>query len=198
MKKHLSLFFLSSAFLLASCAGKTPQADLTLEERLKNPLFTERYAEEMVGRMVDLEMRKDPILENERMKKFVDYTRTKWLSEAKEAKKEQRKGIYGPWLTIGEEVRGEVLYLNDTLFFSTTFDTPPGPSLHVFLSTVTDPRQGPFPDETSIDLGELPSPYGAQAIPVPKDESWETYQTAVLWDTKIQRLYSFAQLQQQP
>lgn len=190
MKKLITLAL--STLLLGACnaAGK----NLSLETQLTNPLYTERYAETLVDRMVELEIREDPLLEDERKKKIADDARVKWLKIARDARKKQREGTQGNFITANEYAHGEVLYVDNTLYLGTTFESDPGPSLHLFLTTIVDPRDIEFPDETSLDLGRLESAYGAQQYPVPQVEDPLLYRTAVLWDTKLERLYGFAQL----
>jgi len=190
MKKLIALAF--STLLLGACSesGKS----LTLETRLQNPLFAERYAETMVDLMVELEIQSDPLLEDESKKKIVDDTRRKWLKIGRDARKKQREGTAGHFIGTKEYTQGEALYVDNTLYLSTLFEAAPGPSLHLFLTAVVDPRDVEFPDETGIDLGRLESPYGAQQYNVPPVENPLLYRTVVLWDTKLERMYGFAQL----
>ena len=66
--------------------------------------------------------------------------------------------------------------------------------MHLFLSESVDPRDIEFPDDSSVDLGPILSPYGAQRYAVPTTDPPQRYRTAVLWDMKLERLYGFAQL----
>ena len=192
MQKIL-LSFALLPILLAGCTSSNSSGP-NLEAHLLNPLYAERYYDNLVDRIVELEIQKDPILENERKKKIADETRRKALAGAQEAQKKQREGPRGFFIGVQEYAQGETLYLGDTLYLSTTFETDPGPSLHLYLSTIVDPRDTEFPDETTFDLGRLESPYGVQQYAVPEVEDPLLYRTAVLWDTKLERLYGFAQL----
>jgi hypothetical protein len=80
------------------------------------------------------------------------------------------------------------------LYLSSDFVSKPGTNLHVYLTTVVDPRDGSFPDPTAIDLGAIQTVYGAQQFAVPKQEKPELLRTFVLWDKGFNRLYGFAQL----
>jgi len=161
---------------------------------MANPLFAERYAEEMVDRMVEYAIRKDPLLEDTKKAALIEDARKEWLEKARVARKEQNKGIHGLLISINEDVKGEILYVGNTLYTDTVFDTAPGPNLHFYVTTVPDPRDVEFPDETAVDIGKLDSAYGAQAYAVPTVDDALQYQTAVLWDNDIGRLYGFAQL----
>lgn len=184
--------FLFPLLALAGCASRPPQ--LTLEEELLNPLLAEQYYDTLVDLIVELEIKKDPLLENKRTKAIADETRRDALAKAKEATKAQREGTMGTFVPAKEFAQGEVLYRETRLFLGPTFETSPGPSLHIFLSTVVDPRDTMFPDDTSIDLGRLESTYSAQQYSVPSVDTPLLYRTVVLFDTKFKRIYGFAQL----
>lgn len=190
MKK--SPLLLLGSIILAGCTGTTTSANL--EDQLKNPLFAERYAEAMVDRMVELQIRKDPLLEDESKRALVDETRKKWLEISREAEKKQRKGQKGGLIPLREFTQGEVLYLKNSLYVGTTFETDPGPSIHFFLTKMVDPRDGDFPDESSIDLGPIKTTFGAHSYSVPSINDPLLYRTAVIYDTKLERLYGFAQM----
>ncbi|MBI1934776.1 hypothetical protein HYS30_03875, partial [Candidatus Peregrinibacteria bacterium] len=91
-------------------------------------------------------------------------------------------------------VRGMALLSGNTLYLSPDFEGTPGISLHLFLTTVVDPRDVKFPDADVVDLGPLKSAYGAQAFPATLPLNPILYRTAVLWDTALERLIAFAQL----
>jgi hypothetical protein len=184
----LSMFGL---LLLAGCSG-TQQA--TLKDQLENPLFAERYAESLVDRLVELEIVKDPSLENPATKEKLDSERQLWLQIARDARQAQRGGAQGDMLSMNEYAKGDVLYAADKLHFGTLFEVDPLPSLHVYLTTVVDPRDAAFPDATAMDIGLLKSAYGSQTYDVPHVDNPLLYRTVVLWDTTFGRLHSFAQL----
>ncbi len=186
------LFPIAAALLLAACSKTyfTPDSNALLS----NPLYAEQYAEQMVDTMVDLEIYEDPILEDASIKKIVDETKGHWLAVAREARAAQRKGAKGGFIPMRAYAEGEVLFTEDALHVSPQFSATPGPSLHIFITTIVDPRDTEFPDETAIDLGEIASMQGAQSFPVPAMENWKIYRTVVLWDRDLKRLYAFAQI----
>jgi hypothetical protein len=100
----------------------------------------------------------------------------------------------GNMIPIGDFAKGDVLYVQGALYFGTLFEIDPLPDLHVFLTTVVDPREVTFPDATAMDLGLLQSAYGAQTYAVPEVDNPLLYRTVVLWDTEFGRLHSFGQL----
>lgn len=189
MKKIFLLPLL--AFLLTSCTSARPATTARL---MANPLFAERYEDELVARMTEFDIRKDPALKDARMRRIIDDTRIAALAASQEIRKMIREGAIGSFVQVKEETQGTALFLGHTLYLSPDFTTYPGPSLHLLLTTVVDPRDVKFPDRTSLDLGLLLSPYGAQEYAVPETAKPETHRTAVLWDTKLERLYGFAQL----
>ena len=176
--------------------GCTKEAHVSPDSKalLSNPLFAERYAEDMVDRMAAIEIYKEDIIEDEDKKKIIDSTKDEWLDVARKARSNQRDGMLGSLLSIKEEVVGEVLLTKEALHFGPYFKTVAGPSLHVFVTTVVDPRDIEFPDETSIDLGLLKNPIGAQSYKVTGITKLTDYRTVVVWDTSLDRLYGFSQL----
>jgi len=178
------------ALVLAGCSDKS----ITLEDNLKNPLFAERYSEELVDRMVEYKIQNDPILEDEEKMKIIEETRKEWMEIGSAARKKQNEGYSGFLISMKELTKGELLYVDNMLYTDTLFDVPPGPDLRFYISTVVDPRDVKFPDETAIDLGELRSTYGAHAYVVPPIADPQSYRTIVLWDNKLEQLYGFAQV----
>jgi hypothetical protein len=191
--KHLLPIF-TATIILAGCTANTGKNNVSFERLLENPLFAERYGDEMVNMYVDLAIREDPIFENARMEKYINDRRRHWLQAARDATKEQEKGGIGQFIAVKEPLKGEVLYLDNKLYLDTIFYATPSPNLRLHITTVVDPRNIEFPDETSIDIGELVSPYGAQEYDVTPVENPILYRTVVLWDKKLNRLHGFAQL----
>ena len=187
MKKLILL----SSILLTACGQSNSAASIQLDDLLKNPLFAERYAEEMVDRVVELKIQNDPLLEDEAKAAVVEKTRTKWLEKARDTRKRQRDGMEGSTIGINEFAKGDIIYLDDVVYFDTIFETTPGPNLHIYMTTVVDPRDVEFPDDTAIDIGVLQSPYGMQSYKVPMKDG---IRTLVLWDNDLERLWGFAQL----
>lgn len=159
---------------------------------MENPLFAERYHDDLVEHMVDLVLQNDPLATDEEMKDIVEDTRVEGLAGATDATDRQREGLIGPIQSDFDLAFGEALLLNGTLFLSPDFEAVPGPNLHIMLSTVLDPRDGSFPDEAAVDLGAV-NPFGAQALALPADAP-EGLRTLVLYDLKLKRIYGFAQL----
>jgi hypothetical protein len=194
MKNLLIPTITFSALLLTACSSQGTPDVQSLEDRLQNPLFTERYSEELVDRMVEYKIQGDPILEDEDKVEAIESARKKWLEIARDARKKQREGFSGFLVTVKEQTKGEVLYIDNTLYTDTTFTVAPGPNVHIYISTVVDPRDVEFPDESAIDIGKLQSAYGAQEYPVPLIEDPQLYRSIVLWDDDLERLYGFAQV----
>jgi hypothetical protein len=183
-------------FLFTSC---TASKDITLEQHLENPLFAEYYYDDLVGRLVNIEIYKDTFPENAEIladparKEIMDTARREGLRLSKEALKLQDQGKRGVWVPVLEKAKGEVLVLEDHVYFGPDNDIPPGPNLHLYLSAMIDPRDGAFPDESTVDIGQLQNPYGAST------QSFRTvdltgFNTLVLYDASLQRLYAFAQI----
>lgn len=192
-KASIALF----AVLLTACSAAGPRAGEDLQDKLSNPLYAERYYDELVDLMVNLEIQNDPLTDDESTKAIIDKNRVEGLKLAREANQKQNEGLSGMIVSDGEYAFGEALLLNDTLFLSPTFETVPGPDLHVYLTKIVDPRDGTFPDETAVELGTLKDAYGEQrySAPVNPEGIEEGYRTFVLWDVQMKRVFGFAQLQ---
>ena len=196
MKRYAPIIA-TTCLLLAGCTEPslpTGQANPNPETLMGNPLFVERYAEELVNSMAEMKIQNDPILGEFGKEAIIDSTRVFWTEQTKEARRKQLEGRSGIFIPAEEFVKGEVLFLGSTLFFDTLFEVIPGPELHVYLTTVVDPRDIAFPDTTAIDLGIIQSAYGAQSYEIPVLENPMSYRTIVLWDTQLERMYGFAQI----
>ncbi|MBU2213096.1 DM13 domain-containing protein [Patescibacteria group bacterium] len=192
MKRLLTLAALS--LLITACSPRNTST-MTLAERLQNPLFAERYSKMLVGRLTELEIDKDPLLEDPKMQELVTSTKTKWMEVDREARRIQREGMKGEFVGIKEYALGEVLLLEHMLYFASDFETDPGPGLSIFLSDAIDPREvDGFPRTEEINLGPLQSPYGQQRYTIPETVDTTVFRTVILWDTELQRLYGFAQI----
>lgn len=190
-----TIFVLLFGTVLSACNG-SPAAYRSdaLDEHLQNPLFAEQYFEALVQRMVELVITQDPILQDEQKQTIASDVRREGLEKAKGATQTQLKGTYGEFVSASEWAIGEVLYVQDTVYFGPDFRVDPGPSLHVFFTTTVDPRLASFPDDSAIDLGQIQSTIADQSYPVPNVENPLLYRTVVLFDTLIGRIYAFAQL----
>lgn len=188
MKK---LSFPLAVLLLAACAPGT-SADLRM--RLENPLYAEQYYDELVDSMVNMELQNDPLVKDPAMKELIEETRTEALRLSNEADEQQNKGLIGAIMSDFGYAAGEALLLDNTLYLGATFSTIPGPELHVYLTTVVDPRDGTFPDDTAMDLGAIHNAYGDQSYDLPEETDPTGLRTLVLWDEQLKRIYGFAQL----
>jgi hypothetical protein len=186
------LFAILAVTLLLSACNAGGATSISVE--IDNPLTASRYGDELADRLANLIIQNDPIIEKPGMKDTI----ARKISEAKNiatsARALQDRGMMGALIPEKQNMVGYALYVNDTLYFSSDFETDPGPSLHVFLSKVVDPRDATFPDESAIDLGEIQTPYGPATYDVPDQDKPELLRTLVLYDTTLERLYGFAQL----
>ena len=66
--------------------------------------------------------------------------------------------------------------------------------MRVYLTTAVDPRGVNFPDASALSLGLLQTPYGAQEYAFDESDSNPEFRTVVLYDTRLERIYGFAQL----
>jgi hypothetical protein len=191
MKKPLLFILLLP--LLSSCSGAQAQPQtIRWEQQMKNPLYAERYWDEMTERMADIQMT-DKKAKNPSV---IDEVRRTALAQAQQQTQLKHKGKLGQFVTVTEDTQGWLLLLDRLLYFSPDFVTYPGPSLRIYLSPSIDPRGATFPDKGSVELGRLESPYGAQQYLLPAVlKDLKPFRTVVLYDARIERIYAFAQLQ---
>lgn len=164
---------------------------------MDNPLYAKRYYDELVENLVSITIHSDPVLQKKGMAKTVERARRDAIAKAQEAEKRQRSGIQGTFIPMEEYTRGTAFLSGFTLYLSPDFEVTPGLSPHLFLTTAVDPRDVSFPDTEAVDLGHIPSAYGAQAFTVPTPPTGQEappFRTAVIFDTALERLVSFAQL----
>lgn len=192
---------LPALILLAACARGPAVSDETAA-LLQNPLYAEYYQEDLVDYLVSLEIQNDPLTQQEETREMLDEARQHAIGLAREATQKQTQGRGGRIISDSELSRGEALLLEDTLYLGPDFDTVPGLELHLFLSTVVDPRDGVFPDPSATDIGQIQTAYGAQTYAVPAAPSSGTgsaaalpWRTLALYDVQLQRLFGFVQLQ---
>lgn len=196
--------FIALALILVSC---TRAGDIS-QDPLLNPLVMEQQEAELIEHLVNMQIRNDPSMADSVIKRAVDRERAAAVARSQEASQKVRAGIIGNFQSVGEEAHGTALMTDGGLYFSTDFIVAPGIDVHVYLTSAVDPRDLPsFPDATAIDLGQLRTPYGAQAYATPNMlkmvdgsgavlETEETFDhtTVVLFDDGIGRMHGFAQL----
>ncbi len=161
---------------------------------MENPLVAERYWEELTDRMTMLVINKDPILKDPAKAALIDRIKNDALAKAKEQTRLMRNGLSSSFQTVAQQTDGLALLLRNTLYLSSDFATYPGPSLHLYLTSMVDPRDSAFPDTSARDLGVMQSPYGAQAYDLGEDPKMSTYRTVVVYDTELGLIYGFTQL----
>lgn len=184
--KHSHALVLISVALFAGCGQKQLAPE-------NNTLLQSQRLEELADTLANIIITQEPASKDDAMREMI----TKEIAKAKEAlaveQAAQKNGLSGPFLSVMEAVQGNVLLQNGTLYFSSDFYSRPGVSLHLYLTTAVDPRDVTFPDVSAVDLGEITYPFGPMAFAV-QGKNAENMRTAVLWDTKLKRLYGFAQL----
>ena len=189
MKKYLSLLFLSAS--LAACSTQQTARRTFFE----NPLYAEYYYDDLVQNIVNMNVQGDPLAKDETYKESLDTARREGLKKSKEAVAKQNEGSMGSFVSVSEETVGEVLWTDSHVHIGPDFQTVPGISLHIYLSSVVDPRDVIFPDKSALDVGELLSPYESQTFEVKGVQSdKEPFHTVVLFDKALNRIHGFAQI----
>jgi len=180
---------LCALILLGGCtAGK----GTSIAEQNRNPLTASRYGDELADRMASIVIGKDPVADDAGTRKAIDEAITNGKELSATARMRQSEGMLGGFIGMKQGVYGFGLLLGTTFYTSSDFASDPGIDLHLYLTTVVDPRDIQFPDPTALDLGPLQSVYGAQEYTLEEDSAG--MRTAVIWDRRLKRLYGFAQL----
>lgn len=190
MRKTLPLLLVSALTLSACGNGSSADADL-----LKNPLYAEFYYDDLVETMVQIQLNDPEAVEADGdLSKILEDVRQNGLAQSRKANDAQDGGTRGILVEVTIFAQGEALLVNDTLYFGPDFGVASGPSLRLFLTKAVDPREpGAFPAADDIEIGALRTPYGAQQYAVPEADP-AAYRTLVIYDTKLKKLYAFAQL----
>lgn len=176
--------------LLTGCVS----APTSIEQQNQNPLTASRFGDELADTMANFIINNDPITQDASVRSLIESEIAKGKEIAEKARIIQSKGLMGAIIQMKADVTGYVLYHENVLFLSSDFMTSPGPSLHLYLTTVVDPRDTLFPDTTAVDLGTLKAAYGPAQYRVPAQEDPSTLRTFVLYDTKLKLIYGFAQI----
>lgn len=192
--KTISLYTTTilSVLLLSAC-GRAVQTT-NIREALQNPLFAEMYAEELIGRLTNLEIAADPQFSDKKVLTYAENTKAEWQKIAKEASQKKWDGQSGQFTALNstEFIGGHALLYKQILYTSPTFFVVPAPTIHVYASSNVDPRDSTFPAADDVLIDVLPTPYGAQSInaaAAPKQT-----RTIVLFDPDLKRILGFAQL----
>lgn len=198
--RHLTL--LLPALLLLSACSSTGQS---LSENLKNPLFAEYYYQDLATTLADVEINATlpgnaALLKDPARKALLEQQKTQATQNASTAQKVRDRASTGDFVSANESEQGTVMLVDGTLFTNPAFNSPAGPSLHIFLTTVIDPTDKPsaFPDSSALDLGLVNQPYGTSSYTLPSGAAKTHYRTVVLYDTMLRSIYGFAQLSDGP
>ncbi len=195
MRRHALLLLSLACCVLAAGCGASVGGATSANTPLKNPLVAERYWDEMIDRLTTLQISGDPLLQDPKKADVVEDAKRDALQRSQQARETVRSGISGDFVSAAELTEGRALLLKGVLYLGSTFTTYPAPTLRIYVTESVDPRGAPFPDATTVDLGELKTPYGAQEYVLPEDERENAgLRTVVLWDRRLERLIGFAQL----
>jgi hypothetical protein len=187
--KTLSTVIAAAAFLSACGAAGT-----SIDRENTNPLVASRYGDDLAETMANLVIQSDPIIKQPGMQQIIDKEIARGKSIAMKGRLEAKEGAQGAIIPEKESVLGYALLMPDALWLSSDFETSPGPDLHVYLTTIVDPRGATFPDGTAMDLGTIQSAYGAQRYSLTSRVDPTIMRTLVVFDKTLKRIYGFAQL----
>ena len=190
MRTLMPSFITVPCLLLGACGANST----SIARENLNPLTASRYGDELADTMANLIINGDPVAEDETMKSIIQSEIARGKQIAEDARAIQNAGMMGALIPITTDTFGYGLFVENMLYLSSDFSVKPGAKLHVYLTTVVDPRDVEFPDATAIDLGVIQSTYGAQQYAVPTQSDPKLLRTLVLWDKTLKRIHGFAQL----
>lgn len=193
MKKISFIIITASSIIALTGCGASKSTDL--QSNLQNPLYAEQYYDAQVENMVNLLIGSGELLRDPSIKKAIDDARIEGLRLAKAATDIQSTGKIGAIASDTEEARGEVLLINGSLYTGPEFRIWPGVDVRLYLSTVIDPRDVTFPDETAIEIGRIHTAFGSTSYDVSAAlAKTEGLRTVVFYDAILKRMLGFAQL----
>ena len=184
----------TASLALAGCGGSF---NTSIELENENPLVASRYGDELADAAANLIIQNDPIMKEPGMQEQINKEIVRGKQIGQDARERMSMGMQGAIIPLNDNVAGTALYLDDVLYFSSDFYCRPGVTVHVYLTTVVDPRDGTFPDATAIDLGPLQYNFGAQRYAVPHQSKPELMRSLAIYDKTLKRLYALSQLSKQ-
>ncbi len=188
------LLCLTTGLMLTACSATQSIKTTSIDEQNSNPLTAARYGDRLADALANLIIMKHPVTGKPENVAIIQTEIAKAKGISADARQRMAMGKQGAFIPIDGDTLGYALMLNGKLYFSSEFDTKPGVDVHVYLTTVADPRDISFPDKNAVDLGSLQAAYGPQVYAVPTQADAKTYRTLVLWERKLKLLYAFVQL----
>ncbi len=184
--------------LLTACSNNLQSMDVH-NYYSSNPLAAEEEATALGQVMVKMIVEDKAELQKNDLFDEVDRMRLEAGEQIERATKERKNGLLGQFVPHKQIALGFVLVRPTAgmIFTGTTFESDPGPDLHLFGSTLVDPRAEAFPSAESVDLGTMGFTYGAQTMKFDPKLWNQDFRTIVLYDLKLKRIYGFAQLSPQ-
>ena len=91
-----SSLLLAPLLLLTACQGIPPaRSDIKLDERLRNPLFAERYWDDMADTMANMVIKKDPVIKDDIKASIADHARKSAVELSQLAQNKRHEGLFG-------------------------------------------------------------------------------------------------------
>ncbi len=183
------------ALLLTACSNNLQSMDVQ-SYFANNPVAAEEAATALgqvyVGMIVNekAELQKNDLFDE------VDRMRAEAGAAIEAATRERKNGLLGQFIPFKQYTAGVVVVRpkDGIIFTGTTFESDPGPDLHLYASVVSDPREGVFPDESAKDLGLMGFTYGPQTMTFDATLWNDDFRTLIIYDAKLKRVYGFAQV----
>lgn len=183
------------ALLLAACGSNLQSMDVQ-KYFAQNPLAAEEAATALGQVYVSMIVDEKAELEKNDLFDEVDGMRVAAGKAIEDATRERKNGLLGQFIPHKQFTRGFVLVRpkDGIIFTGTTFESAPGPDLHLFASELSDPREGVFPDDSAVDLGLMGYTYGPQTMTFDATLWNDNFRSLIIYDVKLKRLYGFAQI----
>lgn len=193
MPQRRSLLLLPALATLALAAcGSAPAAGLTPRDALMaNPLYASHAYDTLIAAITEMQIDGDKALSGALVGR-AQSAKERTLALKDYVSEREREGLFGSFIPVAYDAAGDVLVEQDRLWTSVDFYVTPQLQPRVYLSGALDPRDLPFPSESDIDLGDLPSAFGPLGIALPPRDL--DIRSVVIWDAVTKRVLAFAQV----
>ncbi len=205
MQRLLLVMCLIGLVLLTACETQGRATRGFIDAFEDNPLMAETIADQLIEFVTNLQIianeRKQPI-KDAAILRAMDDTFIEARRIRDEAFRKQDQGKKGAFHGVQESsVEGEVILVEETLYFGYDFRTDVAINTRVLLSKHVAPStEAELQSEPTLDLGLLQNILGPQEYHVgPLSASdWNQYRTVALYSAPLKRVMGYAQIRGKP
>ena len=202
MRSHIAFIgIILMGILLMSCTAQKSSEWPAHDVYEQNPLTAEVIADQMIDYATNLQINagereekiKDPVVLRAIDDAFVEARNMQKRSH--EAQDEGKIGaLYG---VNGNFAKGEVLLLDDMLYFGYWVEVSAAPKMSLYLAEHVSPHKSKeLFSEAVRKIDVLHSPYGAQQYSVGtlKNDEWNKFRTVAIYSESLKQVIALAQI----